>query len=510
MTAERRPKHGHGKIKLIRTITTTRKRRRGPTTPKPATPPLPPLSLTPLVPPTPQRERPLASLTPAPRRQGAVPAVRNRQPSLSPLSIEASSESSPTQDVSDEDGVSWGTVFLIAFLVVILIGGLLGLIWWILSSRRADKPPEKTVIAGPTSTDTPLVLSDTTCDALKIQLQTLNNQNIALTLENERLRTQPSPSCPDTPSPTTATTTTTSSTPPPTTVIKNPSTCPIVDSTNTFLQLLNGATYISRVQSYMGQKMNECMVLFLQPVAVAPETSKPVLGLSKTSQDITGHSLMDLCLNNTITPRDEALARSLPGYFDKTKGVMKDIQWFYPNSISICSPSTLAPITPPRLPLTRESQIAPLVFYLPFSITQQDLADYNNSSWFFFFVADAVGALYLDGKLLKTVTRTDIITNVEDAFAVAETYYNGADPNLAKWASPTVGEHILTVVITPFVPAFRYGFALSAFFGSVTDPRPVRAHQSATIVGTSNTVNPILIGTVFENNYDKWWFSTCT
>ena len=111
--------------------------------------------------------------------------------------------------------------------------------------------------------------------------------------------------------------------------------------------------------------------------------------------------------------------------------------------------------------------------------------------------------------------RSDQVKNVGECTGIFSTY-----PGLSykTWNPTSTGEHLLAVVLTPYVPAWRVGFSLVAFLGG-TDPTATKSPVYATVSPTFNkntSVVPqntaLMIATTFElnaQNITKWLYMPC-
>ena len=163
------------------------------------------------------------------------------------------------------------------------------------------------------------------------------------------------------------------------------------------------------------------------------------------------------------------------------------------------------------LPLSGDRMIPQTVYYLPFTITAEDMSTYGNNVWNLFFVADAVASLYIDGVFVASTNRQDNNRNINnECFGIFTTY---PGDQIKTW-KPKSGDHVIAVVVTPYTPAWRVGFSLVAFVVNNNDNS--RSIVKASLHKDFNDLNQIsdtkfAISTSFEKSsvITKWLSMSC-
>jgi len=375
----------------------------------------------------------------------------------------------------DDDDYTLLIQFLkIILLLAVIIGAVYLVYWAITKNKKKTKTPTlrpiitprtmTTPTPHPTTTPPPLILSDkdATINVLNNQLMIVRSQLNDCT---NALKNTPVPK-PDVSGQLLA---------------EIP--CPIVPSVDVLLAL-SGASKLGVVDTRMATLINTCKVM-------------DSVG---TSPPVGNETLLSVCFDSSDADV------GLQNFLATDATISNKLAWFsaIPGA-NPCTTGTLAPKST-ALPITVTPSPPQVVFYLPFTITADDLTMYGNNAWYFFFVADATATLYINNTTITTVYRNDMVSNVGGSFVDVESFYDGS--TTAQWKPMVAGDYVLTVSVSSFVPAWRFGFSLCAFQVKGSTRRPVFAHESRRF---ASSPQPMLIGTILETATipKKWYYSNC-
>lgn len=423
-------------------------------------------------------------------------------------------------------------IWLLLIVGVIVIMTFVAVAMYVLIAIPGSKP----IYPGGDKTLPPQPSCDYQLQPLREQIASLETQ--LLICRSSTCRPYTNPPIPDEPSA-------------PTSLFNIP--CPIISKTEDLWPIFQNKSGRNRLEIVLRNSalnLLKCKIVSVKPTGPTSQptggssggsTAEPTqissfpLNLVPFTQTDTS-TLLQLCV-----PSDDKAMKSTSSMYtflntlkDKStsKNSSDDPYWFFPKTCGLtsdyCSPDikTCANLTdkvnrhlpyPYPVPVSSTGVCPQMVYYLPFSIGTEDLSQYNKRGtlWKFFFVADAVASLYMDGVYITSTVRTDDIRNIDGSCTGIFTNYPGSPSSYSTW-NPSLGEHLLAVVLTPFLPAWRVGFSLVAFQMNGTDDNNTEKYPvfaSVSQIFNKNSTASILIATTFENENDgsiiKWLSMTC-
>jgi hypothetical protein len=193
------------------------------------------------------------------------------------------------------------------------------------------------------------------------------------------------------------------------------------------------------------------------------------LGLPISTQNLAGTNILDLCFYQPMSTA--TIDNTLRTYMQKHE----KLQWVSPTG-NPCLKDELSTVEP-VLPLSNAPAPGQYIFYMPFTVTSSDMDNYSATGnvWSFFFVADTIATLYVDGDPRGTAYRKDLPVNLMNQSTTFLSIYDGS--SRPTWTA-TKGDHVLSVVVTTTLPSWRSGFCLFAYLRS-GNYSAVIAHQSS-------------------------------
>lgn len=389
---------------------------------------------------------------------------------------------------------------MLGLLVILLLLALVGIVIWAIRRHRHTPVGGRSALpirgdAGPPCPPCPPL---TDCSVEQMRIVSIQNENAVLAQQLQECKNSQTP-CPMTDAPTPCPKTDAPKTP----TLDFP--CPILASTSELKTRIDQKTATGLGNSL--SPLRSCKTVVFTPVSSSTQSPSP-LGLVLSTQK-NNESLLTLCL----PPSGQSDPNPALSSFLTTDPTLQDLSWVFPfREANPCQNDLLLTGTLP-IPLnTPTSKPLQYLYYLPFSITKEDLESYrkNNSTWFFFFVADAAATLYIDGTPIRSVYRRDTTVNVENGFVTTQTTYPGVEASPASWTPTTTGDHLLTVVLTAFLPAWRVGFALCAYQKDEKGHLSrVIAHRSAAVYPSDASGSTVAINTASVTGATSWFISSC-